>query len=88
MKQSKQTFLYFTRIIKMSDKNTTNKDAIMFMKNFEVHLSVKEFNQPLDKKEIRIGIKKDSSKKTTRQIQILIVFSQGVLKLINFLHVI
>ena len=72
----------------MSDKNSTNKDAIMFMKNFEVHLSVKEFNQPLDKKEIRIGIKKDSSKKTTRQIQILIVFSQGVLKLINFLHVI
>ena len=72
----------------MSDKNSTNKDAIMFMKNFEVHLSVKEFNQPLDKKEIRIGIKKDSSKKTTRQIQILIVFFQGVLKLINFLHVI
>ena len=72
----------------MSDKNSTNKDVIMFMKNFEVHLSVKEFNQPLDKKEIRIGIKKDSSKKTTRQIQILIVFSQGVLKLINFLHVI
>ena len=60
----------------------------MFMKNFKVHLSVKEFNQPLDKKEIRIGIKKDSSKKTTRQIQILIVFFQGVLKLINFLHVI
>ena len=72
----------------MSDKNSTNKDVIMFMKNFEVHLSVKEFNQPLDKKEIRIGIKKDSSKKTTRQIQILIVFFQGVLKLINFLHVI
>lgn len=72
----------------MSDKNSTNKDVIMFMKNFEVHLSVKEFNQPLDKKEIRIGIKKDSSKKITRQIQILIVFSQGVLKLINFLHVI
>ena len=58
----------------MSDKNSTNKDVIMFMKNFEVHLSVKEFNQPLDKKEIRIGIKKDSSKKTTKQIQILIVF--------------
>ena len=72
----------------MSDKNSTNKDVIMFMKNFEVHLSVKEFNQPLDKKEIRIGIKKDSSKKTTRQIQILIVFFQGMLKLINFLHVI
>ena len=72
----------------MSDKKLTNKDVIMFMKNFEVHLSVKEFNQPLDKKEIRIGIKKDSSKKITRQIQILIVFSQGVLKLINFLHVI
>ena len=72
----------------MSDKNSTNKDVIMFMKNFEVHLSVKEFNQPLDKKEIRIGIKNDSSKKTTRQIQILIVFFQGVLKLINFLHVI
>ena len=72
----------------MSDKKSTNKDVIMFMKNFEVHLSVKEFNQPLDKKEIRIGIKKDSSKKITRQIQILIVFSQGVLKLINFLHVI
>ena len=72
----------------MSDKKSTNKDVIMFMKNFEVHLSVKEFNQPLDKKEIRIGIKKDSSKKTTRQIQILIVFFQGVLKLINFLHVI
>ena len=72
----------------MSDKKLTYKDVIMFMKNFEVHLSVKEFNQPLDKKEIRIGIKKDSSKKITRQIQILIVFSQGVLKLINFLHVI
>ena len=72
----------------MSDKKLTNKDVIMFMKNFEVHVSVKEFNQPLDKKEIRIGIKKDSSKKITRQIQILIVFSQGVLKLINFLHVI
>ena len=72
----------------MSDKKSTTKDVIMFIKNFEVHVSVKEFNQPLDKKEIRIGIKKDSSKKITRQIQILIVFSQGVLKLINFLHVI
>ena len=60
----------------------------MFMKNFEVHVSVKGFNQPLEKKEIRIWIKKDSSKKATKQIQILIVFFQGVLKLINFLHVI
>ena len=58
----------------MSDKKSTNKDVIMFMKNFEVHVSVKEFNQPLDKKEIRIEIIKDSSKKTTRKIQILIVF--------------
>ena len=65
----------------MSDKNSTNKDAIMFMKNFEVHLSVKEFNQPLDKKEIRIGIKKDSSKKTTRQIQILIAFFPRCVKI-------
>ena len=58
----------------MSDKKSTTKDVIMFIKNFEVHVSVKEFNQPLDKKEIRIEIIKDSSKKTTRQIQILIVF--------------
>ena len=65
----------------MSDKNSTNKDVIMFMKNFEVHLSVKEFNQPLDKKEIRIGIKKDSSKKTTRQIQILIAFFPRCVKI-------
>ena len=64
----------------MSDKKSTTKDVIMFIKNFEVHVSVKEFNQPLDKKEIRIGIKKDSSKKTTKQIQILIFFFQGVLK--------
>ena len=62
----------------MSDKKSINKDVIMFMKNFEVHVSVKEFNQPLDKKEIRIGIKKDSSKKTTKQIQILIVFFSKV----------
>ena len=34
MKYSKQTFLYFTRIIKMSDKKSTNKDVFMFMKNF------------------------------------------------------
>ena len=40
----------------MSDKKSTKKDVIMFMKNFEVQLSVKEFNQTLDKKEIRIGI--------------------------------
>ena len=73
----------------MSDKKSTNKKGvIMSMKNIEVHVSVKEFNQPLDKKEIRIGIKKDSSKKTTKQIQILIFFFQEVLKLINFLHVI
>ena len=72
----------------MSDKKSTNNDVIMLMKNFDVHVSVKEFNQPLDKKEIRIGIKKDSSKKTTKQIQILIFFFQEVLKLINFLHVI
>ena len=56
----------------MSDKKLTNKDVIMFMKNFEV----KEANQPLDRKKIRVGIKSDSSKKTTKQIQILIVFFQ------------
>jgi hypothetical protein len=47
----------------MSDKKSTNKDVIMFIKNFEVHVSVKELNQSLDKMEIRIGIKSDSSKK-------------------------
>ena len=57
----------------MSDKKSTNKDVIMFMKNFEVQ----EANQPLDRKEIRIGIKSDS-KKTTKQIQILIVFFSKV----------
>ena len=56
----------------MSDKKLTNKDVIMFMKNFEV----KEANQSLDRKKIRVGIKSDSSKKTTKQIQILIVFFQ------------
>ena len=56
----------------MSDKN---KDVIMFMKNFEA----KEANQPLHRKEIRIGIKCDSSKKTTKQIQIFF-------KLINSLY--
>ena len=40
----------------MSDKKSTTKDVIMFIKNFEVHVSVKEFNQPLDKKKFRIGI--------------------------------
>ena len=40
----------------MSDKKSTKKDVIMFMKYFEVQLSVKEFNQTVDKKEIRIGI--------------------------------
>ena len=55
----------------MSDKKLTNKDVIMCMKNFEV----KEANQPLDRRKIRVGIKSDSSKKTTKQIQILIVFS-------------
>ena len=54
----------------MSDKKLTNKDVIMFMKNFEV----KEAKQALDRKKIRVGIKSDSSKKTTKQIQILIGF--------------
>ena len=58
----------------MSDKKSTNKDVIMFMKNFEVQ----EANQLLDRKEIRIGIKSDSSKKTTKQIQILIGFFSKV----------
>ena len=40
----------------MSDKKSTNNDVIMLMKNFDVHVSVKEFNQPLDKKKFRIGI--------------------------------
>ena len=41
----------------MSDKKSTNKKGvIMSMKNIEVHVSVKEFNQPLDKKKFRIGI--------------------------------
>ena len=56
----------------MSDKKLTNKDVIMFMKNFEL----KKANQPLDRKKIRVGIKIDSSKKTTKQIQILIVSFQ------------
>ena len=43
MKQTKQTFLYFTRIIKMSDKKSANKDMFMLMKNFEVQ--VQEDNQ-------------------------------------------
>ena len=66
----------------MSDKKLTNKDVIMFMKNFEA----KEANQPSHRKEIRIGIKCDSSKKTTKQIQILIVFFKGFFKLINSLY--
>ena len=35
----------------MSDKKLTNKDVIMFMKNFDV----KEANQPLDRKKIRVA---------------------------------